>query len=232
MQKAFLKILSIGSVLSALAAQGGISISFSGDANVVISPAGPGAGEIHFLTGPDVTPYQWYSSDGAYLGSMTSTGPNGGFLFNNIQPAPGGNGEVATITTSGTISILDQQLLPLVGHVLSATLDWHQLYGGYGYTATTGNATVSLDVQPGSYSGFDPGLTYLAAHGGYITVQLQGTSGLTLEQLAANGLSTSYGGALVSPVPETSTTLAGLGALGLLVLMVVRSRKSNSAQVQ
>jgi len=234
MKRTILNFLALGAALFAVGAQGAVNISFSGDGTLTFTPGGGSAGSFAFSDGPDFSDgYQWYSDDALYLGKITGSGPGGSFAFNNIQNVPfGGGAQVATITTAGTVTLLDYSLQTYTLPVLSATLNWNQLYAGYGYSGTIDNTLISLDLAPDpGYSGGNGDLAYLAAHGGYLTVQFQNTANYTLTQLATTGLvDATYNGAIASPVPETSTTVAGLGALGLVALLLGAQRRSRSVQ--
>jgi hypothetical protein len=230
-----MKWVAAGTVLGTMAAQGAFQIGFQADtgSTVTFAPAGPGAGTFAFsqADGSFVPqPYQWYGGASAqYVGSIVGSGAGGSFGFNNIQTALDGS-QTATITTGGQLTISTWDYTALTGTILGGNIGWSQIETGYGYAGSIGQATFTVDLSNLHYTGSDPELTFLAANNGYLQVAFQFNPGESLTTLASVGGSTSYNGTIYTPAPETSTTVAGFAALGMVGLLVVlQNRRSVAA---
>jgi len=221
MKKLILNILAVGAACLAVSAQGGVSIGFSGDGGITFTPGGGNAGSFTFTPGPDLTGgYQWMSNGGGqYVGQFVGNGPGGSFLYNNIVSGPGDE-QSASIINGGTLMINDGYGSALA-KVATGNINWTTISTGQGYAGNIGGAQLSLNVQFTSYTGTDQTLKYMVEGGAYVTVTFQFAPGSTLTDLATSGgQATTYNGSIYTPVPETSTTVAGFAAAGLVVLLL------------
>jgi hypothetical protein len=109
-------------------------------------------------------------------------------------------------TTPSTFEIVDASGKDLTGYVGLTTI-----------TTTGGAASLVINLTGLTYSGNNADLTALAATK-KATIDLSFTVGESLTQIESSGLKVSSYGGTISAVPETSTSLAGIGAIGLLFL--------------
>lgn len=155
--------------------------------------------------------YGGFSSTPITYGAVTTSG--------SMQTAP--------VTSAGSFYITDAQ-----GKQLTGTIGWVQTYtigkGGGG-----ANVDLVVNITDLSYVGVNPDLRAML-NGSQPTIDLSFTfasGGKTLSQLTTGGqFMTQYGGS-VSVVPEAGTMFAGAGALGLVVLGVVRSKRSGVIRI-
>lgn len=205
----------MGLATSALVAQAAIEIDFSGLSaiqfkNSTFQIAGNGSTIVTSSTGDNAN---------MDFGSL-STGP---FAIGAITSNMGNQSAPITTPSGTTISFSDG-----VGGTLTGYLNWGTIttYGGSGVGGISDN--LSINVYGLTYSGSAQTLLTEFANAGVATLNLsfQFPRPVTLTQLAnaQTWVGTSYSGSLTA-VPEPTTLLTGLGALGMLGLFGWRSRQ-------
>jgi len=143
-----------------------------------------------------------YAGMGATVGGqpwLAAGAPTPAFLYSQLQANEGV--ELAIFPVAG------------IGHVLTLTgISWNNLAGGMNYGGTD---TMSLNtIDPGN-----PGVnTALSFNPGTLTINGGAYNGYTLGIAIAQ-----------SPVPETSTTIAGGLTMGLVLLVVLRKNRTAAA---
>jgi len=238
MKKTIKNVVLSAILLSAVAAQGGVaSLSLTPDigAGIQFSPGGA----FQFTTGVGGTlagGYQWFADNitpaspeygNEYIGKIDGT-----FQIGTITAALGYQSAPVTSTGSGFGGAATVTVMDTLGQTLTGTIDFGSIkVGAPGYSATLG-VEGTLVVSHITYGGSAVDLGYFQQNGsGSMTIQFQYNPGGDLYALkSGGGSSTSFNGALSTPVvPETSTAVAGVVALGLVLLVARLQRRSGQS---
>jgi hypothetical protein len=242
MKKSIKHVLLGAALFSAVAAQAGTtSLSLTPDLGAGI--AFTAGGTFQFTTDPSQATlgggYQWFAdnfshlpSPTEYIGKIDGTfqiGAITGTALSQYESAP------VTSTGPGVGGVAQVTIMDGSGGYLTGAINFGSINtGAPGYSTTLG-VEGTLVVSHITYSGSADDLSNFVLNGsGSMTVQFQYNPGVDLITLKANGgAPTSYGGSLSTPVvvPETSSVVAGFGAIGLVVMMLGgQIRRSRSAQ--
>jgi hypothetical protein len=226
MKKTILQIVTIGTVLSALATQAGLTLSLTGDSGSSIQFNGNGTANgnatFQFNDSTAGASHQWVTT----IGGHTYTGSFGGttWTYDKITSLFGGVVQYASVeTTAATLTIYDA-----TGGKLTGSFTWGNILTLNSAGSTTAASTLNLGVL--TYSGgTDATLSALNGDKGSLNLSFQFSPNETLSSVSTGGKTiTSYNG-LITVVPEASTTFAGFGAVGLVLFIVVQSRRSRVA---
>lgn len=228
--------------LSVLAGLAVVAFAATAQADITLGLSSLGLGgvtvgnsQINFTGSGDQFQWNVNSEGGSGTSGIYKSGSVGTFgtvpwTFNGVYSTGANNTQVAVLTANSPFSLTELAGLgagsSLNGTITTATLSvagdqatLQFIVSGLGYTA----------------SGSGDSDLFALASKGTLTVDLNlGIGSVSSVQQLMNSGSTFPGtfGGSISPVPEVATSLAGAGALGLLILGTGMARRSKTSRVR
>lgn len=206
-----------GLALSAMTAQAAFSLNFASMAGSTIQFNGAASA---FQVNNNIAGNQWWITSGGTGAALGKPGWFGGGPWSYGPITVSGVDQWATVTTpGGNFTINDGAGFLATGNVTWVKVSTHEKVGGV-------NANLAVNISGMVYNGLNPDLqTLVAASKGEVILTFQFNPGKTLTDLTTGvgPYTTSYSGSF-TPVPEPSTILGGLGALGLLLFGIARGK--------